>query len=775
MARPAPTSTYRLQFTPEFTFRDAEGILPYLRGLGIDWVYCSPIMQAAEGSTHGYDVVDPNRVDQSRGGREAFESLATKAHEIGLGVLVDIVPNHQGIADPMANPMWKDLLTHGEGSHHDATFDVDWRAGEGKVLIPVLGDDDMPREPGGPIGNLTLGDGVLRYHDTAFPIAPGTDEGTNDPNEVHRRQHYRLMHWRQGDGHVNYRRFFTITSLAGVRVENPRVFDETHAETLRLVREGFVDGLRIDHIDGLRDPEGYLRRLQEATGGVYITVEKILEFHEELPASWPVAGTTGYEAIAAIDRVLVNPEGEDELDALARETGGDAAPNWLDLIHGTKRDVAEQQLLAEIHRITRDLIREGVNHPQIVDAVTEFIANLGVYRTYLPQGADEFEGAERRARERRPDLADAFNTVLPPLKNPDFEAAKRLQQSSGMVMAKGVEDRAFFRDSRLTSLNEVGGDPSLFSISLDEFHERMRRRQETQPESMNALSTHDTKRGEDARARIHVISEAPERWREAFEMLNDAAEMGDDVLANLIWQAIVGVWPASQERIEGFVEKAARESGMLTSWTKQDAVAEKKLRDAAGATFKQSVPRNVVANAAEEVEDDGWTNALSAKLIQLTMPGVPDVYQGTELWSFTLTDPDNRFPVDYEPRKAALSAILKGARPDIDESGAAKLLITAAALLMRRERRHLFTGYEPVEASGEAADHLIAFNRGGAITLATRFPRTLREGGGWGDTKVHLPGGDWVDQLTSRRVTGGRGVSVASLFSDYPVALLARS
>lgn len=774
MPRPAPTSTYRLQLTPEFTFADAERILPYLRALGIDWIYCSPVSQSGAGSMHGYDVIDPTRIDEARGGRAAFERMCRRAHELGLGVLVDIVPNHQGVADAMANPMWRDLLEHGEGSRHARTFDVDWEAGQGRILIPVLGDEDMPREPGAPIGGLSLGDGVLRYHDLAFPLAPGSADDGADAATVHDRQRYRLIHWRQGDTEINYRRFFTITSLAGVRVEDPAVFDETHAEILRWVREGLVDGLRIDHIDGLRDPEGYLRRLGQEAPGAYLVVEKILELDEELPASWPVAGTTGYEAIASIDRVLVDPDGEHELDDLAERLAEGRARGWDDLVHDMKREVGDHQLLAEVYRITRELIRSGVDHPQIVDVVAELAANLDVYRSYLPEGIERLDAAAHRSYERRPDLADALGAVMPALRDPCHPAALRLQQTTGMIMAKGVEDRAFFRHARLTSLNEVGGDPSRFAFSLDEFHERMARRQERAPHALSALSTHDTKRGEDVRARLDVLAESPELLRDALETIERIRPMGDPTLASLIWQGVIGAWPARRERLVQFAEKAARESGTVTSWTQQSPAAEARIREALDGAYDDPSIASVIANLADELREDGWSNALSAKLIQLTMPGAPDVYQGTELWAFSLTDPDNRAPVDYAPREAALRAILGGARPELDESGAAKLLITAAALLTRRERAHLFTGYAPLRATGSAAEHLIAFDRGGAMTLATRMPRGLREFGGWGDTQLELPEGTWVDQLTARSFRGGRSASVAAVLAHYPVALLAR-
>lgn len=781
MTRHTPRSTYRLQLTPSFGFADAEAILPYLKGLGVDWIYCSPVTQAGEGSTHGYDVIDPTRIDDGRGGRAAFESLCHAAHGHGMGVLVDIVPNHQGVEDALANPMWRSLLAEGPGSLHDATFDVDWAAGEGKLLLPVVGDDDMPREPGAPIANLRLDGDVLRYHDRGFPIAAGTADDGADAATVHERQHYRLVHWRQADHALNYRRFFTITSLAGVRVEDPEVFDRTHVEILRWVKEGLVDGLRIDHIDGLRDPAGYLVKLREAAPDIYLVVEKILAAGETLPEAWPVDGTTGYETVALLDRLLVDPHAEECLGELAersaqRAGGADhTASGFTDLAHEMKREVAQGQLRAEIHRITRELVRSGIDHPSIVDAVIEIVTFLPVYRTYLPHGAALLEQAADDARAARPDLAEAIDTILPALRDPAHPAARRLEQTSGMVMAKGVEDRAFFRDARLTSLNEVGADPARFALSLDDFHSAASERQSREPLAMSALSTHDTKRGEDTRARIAVLSECPHRWEDTLELVSDVAPMQAHASGNLIWQAIIGAWPASRERLHRFAEKAVREAGQVTSWTQQQPHAEARIHAAVDAAFEHPAISSLVHNLVEDLRRDGWSNALSAKLIQLTMPGIPDVYQGTELWSFTLTDPDNRDEVDYRSRESALDAIMHGHRPPIDESGAAKLFVTAAALLTRRERPHLFTGYEPLHAEGGAAEHLVAFDRGGAITLATRLPRDLREGGGWGDTKLVLPEGRWVDQLTARTFDGGRAQKLAVLLAEYPVALLARS
>jgi len=778
-----PKSTYRLQLTPTFTLWHARDELDYLRRLGVDWVYLSPVLESA-GSPHGYDVVDPTRIDEARGGADGFRAFCEHAHALGLGVLVDIVPNHMGVGVPRENRWWWDVLENGRDAEHAPFFDIDWDAGEGRVLLPVIGDEDMPREPGAPIGSLVVDReaGVLRYHDNEYPLAPGTTDDDADANAVAERQHYRLIHWRQGDFKLNYRRFFTVTSLAGLRVEDARVFDATHAEIVRWVREGLVDGLRIDHPDGLRDPRGYLDRLAEATGGVYTVVEKILEPGESLPRSWRTDGTTGYDALGEVDRVLTDPAGETVLvqgspSSASPDPDGPAPEPWPALVHHTKRQVTDGPLRAEVHRITRDLVREGVDHPEIVEAVSELLANFRVYRTYLPEGVEHLDEAAEDARSWRPDLVEPIDRILPVLRRADSPAALRFQQTSGMVMAKAVEDRAFYRYARLTSLNEVGGDPSAFAISLDEFHAHAASRFANEPNGLTTLTTHDTKRGEDVRARLDVLSELPELWEETLATLDAVAPIPDAPLASLVWQAVVGAWPISRERLHAFAEKAAREAGARTSWTLPNPPFERAVREAVDAAFDRPVVSGIITNLVDELREPGWSNALSAKAVQLTMPGVPDVYQGSELWRSLLVDPDNRRPVDYQSREAALAAVLGGARPPVDESGAAKLLVTAACLLLRRERPHLFTTYEPIAVRGSAAGNAIAFSRGGLITLATRLPVALEQGGGWAGTVVDLPEGRWVDQLTSRAYDGGdpAGVSVGALLADYPVALLARS
>ena len=779
----APTSTYRLQITEEFDLFAATRRLTYLHELGVDWVYLSPLLAAEPGSDHGYDVVAHDRIDPARGGAEGLAALSAEARRLGMGVLVDIVPNHVGVATPAETAWWWDLLRLGQDSAYAPAFDVDWAAGGGRVRVPVVGDDDLL--PDGRIDHLEVVDGELRYHDNRFPIAPGTaDEvSTGSPtdiaNAVHARQHYELVGWRAADDELNYRRFFAVNTLAGVRVEDPQVFDDSHVEIRRWFDEGLVDGLRVDHPDGLRDPKGYFEDLARLTGGAYVLVEKILEPGERLPTSWATAGTTGYDALAHIDRVLTDPSGQPALDALeARLRGGPV--DWHEMIHGTKRDVADGILQSEVRRIVREILPvvEPVESTEAAlrDAVAELLACFPVYRSYLPEGREHLDAAFDSARRRRPDLAGTLDLLEPVLGDPDAEPAKRFQQTSGMVMAKGVEDCAFYRFSRLTSLNEVGGDPSVFAITPTELHGHLAARQADWPHAMTALSTHDTKRSEDVRARITALSEIPEAWETALDRLLELAPVPDPAFGSLLWQAVLGAWPASRERLHAYAEKAMREAGDHTTWTAPDTAYEDALRAAVDAAYDDPSVGKVLTGLVGRLAGAGWSNALAAKLLAITMPGVPDVYQGSELWEQSLVDPDNRRPVDFDDRTDRLGAIREGAATTLtdspDDPGTAKLRVVHAALTLRRDRPELFTTYAGLHASGAAADHVLAFDRGGAVTVVTRLPIGLADRGGWGDTALDLPQGRWADALTGRRASGT--VRLADLLGDLPVALLVR-
>ena len=755
-----PRNTYRLQVTEDFDLFEAARRLPYLHDLGVDWVYLSPLLAAEPGSTHGYDVVAHDRIDPARGGEEGLAALAKEARRLDMGVLVDIVPNHVGVATPVENAWWWDLLQHGQSSAHAAAFDVDWHAGGGRIRIPVVGDDDQAAG-GGPIAHLAVVEGELRYHDHRFPISPGT-EG-DDAQAVHARQHYELVSWRVADHGLNYRRFFAVNTLAAIRVEDRRVFDESHVEIGRWFDEGLVDGLRVDHPDGLREPGRYLEELAGLTRGAYVLVEKILHPGEALPSSWATAGTTGYDALALLDRVLTEPAAREPLDLLETRLRG-APVEWEQMVHDTKRAVADGILGSEIRRIVRELDPQPdeARTDALIDAVAELLACFPVYRSYLPEGRAHLDEAFAQARTHRPDLAGTLDQVRARLSDPESPAALRFQQTSGMVMAKGVEDCAFYRWSRLTSLNEVGADPGVFSITPDEFHEQMAVRQAQWPFAMTTLSTHDTKRGEDVRARITALAEMPERWMHALSRLLELAPLPDPGFGNLLWQAAVGAWPISRERLHAYAEKAMREAGDRTTWTSPDAAYERAVHAAVDAAYDDPRVTAVLEELLTHLEGPGRSNALAAKLVALTIPGVPDVYQGSELWEQSLVDPDNRRPVDFDLRQRLL------ADPGSKRSDRAKLLVTSAALRLRRDRSELFTTYAPVPADGPAADHVLAFDRGGAITVVTRLPVSLADG--WGDTRLELPAGRWVDLLTGRNVSDRLG----ELLAEHPVALLVR-
>ncbi|WP_144764317.1 malto-oligosyltrehalose synthase [Curtobacterium sp. 9128] len=804
MTRRVPVSTYRLQVSPDFDLSAATDVVGYVRDLGADWLYLSPVLQAEPGSAHGYDVVDHTHVDDERGGDAAFRVLAEAAHAAGLGVLVDVVPNHVGVATPEVNPWWWSLLTHGQGSPLASAFDVDWQAGGGRIRIPVL--DDRLLEA------VTLDTGradadgtgaVLRVGETAYPTAPGTVHDGDDVETVHARQHYEFVHWKRADHDLNYRRFFAVNTLAAIRVEDPEVFAASHTVIGSWFRDGLVDGLRIDHPDGLYDPAGYLQDLSELTGGAYTLVEKILEPGEELPASWPVDGTTGYDALGVVDRLFVDPRGEDALWA----TVPDEPADWQALTHDTRRGIAEGILGSEVERLARlleapagastattagdtattdgdpattegDPATTDTEHARLVDALAEVIASFDVYRTYLPEGAHHLISALEQAAETRPDLADVIDRIAPALIDPSHAAAMRLQQTTGMVMAKGVEDTAFYRTAKLSSLSEVGGDPSVFAATPDDFHAAQRERLASWPHTMTTLTTHDTKRSEDTRARIAVLAELGDEWTATFRKLHALAPLEDEVFANLLWQAIVGARPASRERMHAYAEKASREAGNSTTWTEPDEAFEGRMHALVDAAYDDDAVVAVLDELDTRIDAAGWSNGLGVKLVQLTMPGVPDVYQGTEFWDRSLVDPDNRRAVDYAERRHVL-AELDGPDDDGPEQlpaigldGAAKLLVTTRALRLRRDHRELFTRYLPIEATGSAADHVVAFDRGGAVTVATRLPLGLEQVGGWGDTCIHPAPVDRVDVLTGRLVPATRGIALAELLTTYPVALL---
>ncbi|UOX84764.1 malto-oligosyltrehalose synthase [Amycolatopsis sp. FBCC-B4732] len=748
-----PESTYRVQLRPEFTFADAAGLAGYLRDLGIGALYASPVLDATPGSTHGYDVVDPTRARPELGGEDARRELSAKLKEAGLGLVVDIVPNHMSVEVPKANRFWWDVLRHGRDSRYAAFFDVDWD--RGPILLPVLGED-------GAVAELSVEDGELAYYDHRFPIAPGTESGT--PQEVHERQHYRLIGWRRGNAELNYRRFFDITNLAAVRVEDPTVFAETHGEVLRWVADGDVTGLRVDHPDGLADPGGYFRRLRENAPSAWIVAEKILHPGEPLPQTWPVDGTTGYDALREIAGVFVGPAAEPAYTELANELGVKTGYHRVEA--EARRLVTDRILVAEVRRIAA-LLRD-VDAEQARQAVAETMIAFPVYRSYLPEGAAHWAAAIAGARQARPDLAGALEALDAQVRaEPGGELATRIQQTSGMVVAKGTEDTTFYRYTRFAALNEVGGNPDRFGLDVEEFHRLAAEREAGYPAAMTTLTTHDTKRSEDTRARMAVLAEVPGEFADAVRRWTASHGIDEPSLNLLAWQTLVATWPIEPARLRDYLDKAAKEAKLRTSWTDHDEAFE----EAVAAWPDAVVDDPDVAAFVARIERPGWSNSLGQKLVQLTAPGVPDVYQGTELWDFSLVDPDNRRPVDYAVRRELLARIADGELPEIDASGAAKLLVVHKALKLRQEHPALFRGYRPLRAEGVAAEHCLAYTRSADLAVAvTRLPVGLEAAGGWRDTVLPLPDGVWTDVLTGRDATP----DVATLFDRYPVALLVR-
>jgi (1->4)-alpha-D-glucan 1-alpha-D-glucosylmutase len=756
-------STYRLQLRPAssgfgFTFTDAENVLDYLDELGVSHVYLSPIMTAVRGSAHGYDVTDPTRVSAELGGAAGLARLSAAARERKMGLIVDIVPNHVGIDKPEQNPWWADVLRHGHWSPYAGFFDIDWDL-DGRIILPVLGSDDD-------VVDLIVDGELLRLGDLAFPIAPGSGGGSGP--DVHDRQHYRLVGWRRGI--CGYRRFFSITSLAGLRQEDRAVFDAWHAEVARWVRNGLVDGVRVDHPDGLADPSGYLAWLRELLGPrAWIVIEKILAADEALEPTLPVAGTTGYDVLREIGGLFIDPNGAPALTALVESAGIDyqAMPA---LLAERKRIAASDTLGAELRRLVRCIeTATGAGHPLLPDAVAALLGRIGVYRSDYPGLSAILPTALAETEAAAPELSGPLQLVVAALAAGD-EPGVRLQQLCGAVTAKAKEDCLFYRDTRLVSLNEVGGDPARFGVGAAEFHHSAATRARLWPQTMTTLTTHDTKRGEDVRARIGVLSQVPSLWAELVARWETTVASPDPATGLFLWQNIFGIWPADGEvtgqlhgRLHAYAEKAIREAAWHTSWQDPDFDFEHAVHRWLDAVLDGPVSHeltNVVAQLNSHAEND----ALAQKLLALTVPGIPDIYQGTELADDSLVDPDNRRPVDYTLRRRALTALRNN-----------KLRVATAALRCRRAYPETFLrgGYHPVLATGSGADHVVAFKRGDDVLVAvTRWTVRLAETG-WGDTVIPLADGRWTDAMTGAAVSGV--TPAAELFSELPVAMLERT
>lgn len=881
----APRATYRVQLTPDFGFDATARLVDYLAELGVSHLYTSPYLQAAPGSTHGYDVVDHSRVNQELGGATAHGRMVVALREAGLGHVIDLVPNHMAIGSP-DNRWWWDVLENGPAGMYSTYFDVDWKPPEAKlrnkVLMAILGDHyGRVLEAGELRVERSGGSFTVRYYDHRLPAAPRSLEPilkeasatgpsleleslaaaygrlpradeldeqrryerhrdnqvlrdrledvlaadgdlsravddvleriSGDPDamdEFLERQNYRLAYWRTAAQELDYRRFFDVDTLVALRVENEQVFSDTHELILGWVNDGVVDGLRIDHPDGLRDPEGYLRRLAARTGDAWVVVEKILEPGEQLPVQWPVAGTTGYDFLNRLTGVFVDPAGEDPLTEIyARLTG--ESTDYPALVVERKLQVMNQVLAADVNRLTGVFAQVCENNRRYRDftrrdldrTLRAVLSAFPVYRTYArssgstrPDDAEYVTRACREAAERRPDLDGELFRFLEdlllrrihaqgPSDSPENELVMRFQQLSGPVMAKGVEDTAFYNFNRFVVLNEVGGDPGRFGTSPEEFHAAAMETRQRWPETMVTTSTHDTKRSEDVRARLVLLSEIPEAWGEAVQRwmtMNERFRSGGVVDRNaeyLLYQNLVGAWPVSPERAAAYAEKATREAKTHTSWVNPTEEYDRALRRFVEGVLGDSGFTSDLEAFVAPLVAPGRLNSLSQTLVKLTAPGVPDIYQGTELWDLSLVDPDNRRPVDFETRRRLLQE-LAGLKPDAVlarwEEGLPKLLVTQRALQLRQRRAEAFGtdgDYVALGGAGSRAGHLLGFMRGGSVI--TLVPRLVLGLGEWGDTTIDLPHGEWRSVFTDE-VTAGGPALLSALLSDFPVALLER-
>ncbi len=752
------------------TFDRAVDLVPYLKQLGISHLYASPIFSATASSTHGYDITDANAIDPSIGGRKGFDRLAKALKEAELGLVLDIVPNH--MAASLENPWWRDVVENGERSRYARHFDIDWSQ---KLTLPILGDTFANALEAGEISvkaDPVTGKPALTYYETFYPLVATSYEGREaetlqmtdkaDIARLHDQQPYRLMHWQDAHRALSYRRFFEITGLVGVRVEEPVVFEETHRLILELVRAGVVDGLRVDHVDGLADPKAYLERLREATGpDCYILVEKIVGRGEQIPADWPIAGTTGYEFIAALSNSLV---GADKLDIL--RAGYEAFTGRpLDMeaeLRSAKLQMADHNFAGEVENLLRLALRiqqDALGEPQrseetLRSALRELLVAFPVYRTYgAMDGMPSDSGAMlrdvlttvRQGPNAPPaeDLGFLENILLGqiPAQAADLagEFRIRFQQLTGPLMAKSVEDTLFFRQQVLLSLNEVGAEPLPGTFALEHFHDEMRIRLERQPDALSATSTHDTKRGEDARARLFVLSEAPDLWLDAVNRWHDMNASAIIHLADgaapepavewMLYQALAGAWPhdlrpddrdqleSLEQRVLAYAEKALREAKLRTNWSDVNQPYEEAVADFVRHLLApdNSVFLSDFVQTLRPFITAGQVNSLTQTIVKLAAPGVPDIYQGSEGWDLSLVDPDNRREPDFKGLQAMLTERHGAGRAEADggETAQLKQSVISALLGLRKQNPALFRNgcYVPLAGTGAHSENILAFAR----------------------------------------------------------------
>jgi malto-oligosyltrehalose synthase len=823
-------STYRLQLAG-LGFDGARQLVGYLSEFGIETLYVSPIFAAVPGSTHGYDVIDPTRLDPTLGTPEEFEGLLAELDANGMRLLIDIVPNHMAVHPD--NRWWWDTQQRGEDSPFASTFDIDWTRHSGRVMVPTL-----PRPLAECVDTITFGEDdsgrFLELVVQRFPLASGS-RTASDVSDLLARQHYQPAYWRLSNEEGNYRRFFDIDTLIGIRVEDPEVFERTHTYIGELAKDERIAGWRADHVDGLTDPAEYLKRLRVLTSAgrrtpPVILVEKILAHDELLPSGWPVEGTTGYEFADHVGGLFVDDEGARLLESAGAEVTGDHR-SFQELSLEAKREVLVASFISALERLTRLAMKAlDVNQPghdlswsALRQAVAAITSHLDVYRTYLTWSAPSDEDARRITRsvnvakenstgENRRAIELTASLMANATKDA-LEFAQRWQQLSGAVMAKGVEDTATYRYSGLLSHAEVGCDPGRPSTTPLEFQRFLTSRDEYS-QTLNATSTHDSKRSEDARARLFTLSEVPAEWKRLVskwhrrygQLLSAHGPDAHDEL--VIYQSFVCLWPTSGahisrdilRRLQDYVVKAAREAKRHTNWTDQNSRYERALASFASALARDEKFRSEMAHFMDRVGPAAATNSLAMAVMKCVAPGVPDFYQGCDLWEFTLTDPDNRRPIDFQLRRNMLSRLpddssttdTSGVRALLDHwaDGGIKLYVQRCLLRLRRSNSQLFDEgtLERVRVSGQLSPHVVPLvRRHDDLWVISVVPRLTLDVAGagkfatgsrvWGnEANIHLPSGaprEYFDIFTGAGVSASRGrLRVAECLNVLPGSVL---
>jgi malto-oligosyltrehalose synthase len=822
-----PISTYRIQFHKDFTFKQLRDIIPYLESLGVHTIYASPILQASPGSTHGYDTVNPNHINPEIGTLEELRAISTILKEKDIKWIQDIVPNHMSFHPD--NIWLMDVLEKGTDSAYAGFFDINWSGNTDEpVMVPFLGGTVEETIMEGQMKLVEVDNKIkLQCNGSLWPVNDKVGSINMALEEALELQYYRLCSWKETNHQINYRRFFTVNSLICLNIQHRETFDAYHELISQLLKEGIFQGLRVDHIDGLYDPETYLERLRELAGPeTYIVIEKILEEGEELGLSWPVEGTTGYDFLAYINNLFTSGNSEKKLTRFYKKLTGDKAAVKQQILE-KKAAVLQQNMQGELENLYNyfkrlDLVAEeefnSLKEGAFKEAIGQLLIHCTVYRFYgnqlpLPAVYKEELGhliAEIAELKGLAEAAALLRKVLleePEKGEKDFnirasEFYLRCMQFSGPLMAKGVEDTLMYTYSRFVGHNEVGDAPAAFGLKKKVIHNWMWKRQVEWPMALNASATHDTKRGEDARARLNVISELPVEWMKAvadWKKLNSgqpkSISSGDEYF---IYQTLAATYPMPgmpddnyAQRLQDYLEKALREGKQKSSWEDPDAEYEQTIKDFAVHLLDQKGEFWKSFSAFHtKIAGFGIVNALSQLLLKFTSPGVPDVYQGTELWDLSMVDPDNRRPVDYKLRKRYLDEILAGRNTlgDLWEeryTGKIKLRLQQLLLQQRKENPEIFTAgtYIPLKVKGKYAKHIFAFARKKEnVWMLTILPLFLLEMGvaddaavldiDWADTKVILPPGapsDWENLLTGEK---GKVMTLNAIFSDFPLALL---